>query len=405
MRNLVIIGGLIIFGIIMFSCSVYTVDQTEQAILTRFGEVQGEVKTAPGLYFKAPFNIDKVATYDKRLLRIDAPPQDMLDKNLLLLDIDVYARYRIIEAVQFRKTLSNEENARRVLGQKVNAALRAEVAQLERPQIIGGDVETDEEGLAITDEEGNSRVTATESRTDMLGRVLAAVREDLADEPESFGVEMVDVRIKRADFPAAVSGRVFARMESEREKIARRLRAEGEERSRTIRAEANRDVEVILAQADQRSNQLRGQGEAKAIAILAEALGADPEFFAFRRSLNAYREFFDQGTTVILSADADLFKFLDSPGSGSERASPEESMSQGEEMSLEDSMSQGMSQGEGTSSEESMSQGEGTSSEESMSQGEGTSSEDSMSQGEETSLEESMSQGEEALPETSEETS
>jgi membrane protease subunit HflC len=401
MRNLVIIGGLIIFGIIMFSCSVYTVDQTEQAILTRFGEVQGEVKTAPGLYFKAPFNIDKVATYDKRLLRIDAPPQDMLDKNLLLLDIDVYARYRIIEAVQFRKTLSNEENARRVLGQKVNAALRAEVAQLERPQIIGGDVETDEEGLAITDEEGNSRVTATESRTDMLGRVLAAVREDLADEPESFGVEMVDVRIKRADFPAAVSGRVFARMESEREKIARRLRAEGEERSRTIRAEANRDVEVILAQADQRSNQLRGQGEAKAIAILAEALGADPEFFAFRRSLNAYREFFDQGTTVILSAEADLFKFLDSPGSDSERASPEESMSQGEETSLEDSMSQG----EGTSSEESMSQGEGTSSEESMSQGEGTSSEDSMSQGEETSLEESMSQGEEALPETSEETS
>jgi membrane protease subunit HflC len=391
MRNLVIIGGLIIFGIIMFSCSVYTVDQTEQAILTRFGEVQGEVKTAPGLYFKAPFNIDKVATYDKRLLRIDAPPQDMLDKNLLLLDIDVYARYRIIEAVQFRKTLSNEENARRVLGQKVNAALRAEVAQLERPQIIGGDVETDEEGLAITDEEGNSRVTATESRTDMLGRVLAAVREDLADEPESFGVEMVDVRIKRADFPAAVSGRVFARMESEREKIARRLRAEGEERSRTIRAEANRDVEVILAQADQRSNQLRGQGEAKAIAILAEALGADPEFFAFRRSLNAYREFFDQGTTVILSAEADLFKFLDSPGSGSERASPEESMSQGEGTASEESMSQG----EGT-----MSQGEGT-----MSQGEGTSSEDSMSQGEETSLEESMSQGEEALPETSEETS
>jgi membrane protease subunit HflC len=391
MRNLVIIGGLIIFGIIMFSCSVYTVDQTEQAILTRFGEVQGEVKTAPGLYFKAPFNIDKVATYDKRLLRIDAPPQDMLDKNLLLLDIDVYARYRIIEAVQFRKTLSNEENARRVLGQKVNAALRAEVAQLERPQIIGGDVETDEEGLAITDEEGNSRVTATESRTDMLGRVLAAVREDLADEPESFGVEMVDVRIKRADFPAAVSGRVFARMESEREKIARRLRAEGEERSRTIRAEANRDVEVILAQADRRSNQLRGQGEAKAIAILAEALGADPEFFAFRRSLNAYREFFDQGTTVILSAEADLFKFLDSPGSGSERASPEESMSQGEGTASEESMSQG----EGT-----MSQGEGT-----MSQGEGTSSEDSMSQGEETSLEESMSQGEEALPETSEETS
>ena len=314
MRNLLFIGGFVIFGIIMFSCSVYTVDETEQAILTRFGEVQGDVKTQPGLYFKAPFNIDQVTTYDKRLLRIDAQPQEMLDINLLLLDIDVYARYRITEAIQFRKTLNTEENARRVLGQKVNAALRAEVAQLQRSAIIGGDVEIDEEGLAITDDEGNSRVTATESRTEMLGRVLAAVREDLADEPEAFGVEMVDVRIKRADFPAEVSDRVFARMESEREKIARRLRAEGEERSRNIRAEANRDVEVILAEADRTSNQLRGAGEASAIAILAEALGEDPEFFAFRRSLEAYREFFDQGTTVILSADADLFQFLDTSG-------------------------------------------------------------------------------------------
>ena len=314
MRNLLIIGGLLIFGLIVFSCSVYTVDETEQAILTRFGEVKGGVKTDPGLYFKAPFNIDTVTTYDKRLLRIDAPPQEMLDKNLLLLDIDVYARYRIVDAVQFRKTLSTEENARRTLGQRVNAALRAEVTQLERSEIIGGDVDIDEEGLAITDDEGNSRVTATESRTEMLDRVLAAVVADLADETEDFGVVMVDVRIKRADFPAAVSGRVFARMESEREKIARRLRAEGEERSRTIRAEANRDVEVILAQADRTSNQLRGTGEARAIAILADALGADPEFFAFRRSLDAYRAFFDEGTTVILSAGAELFQFLDNSG-------------------------------------------------------------------------------------------
>ena len=314
MRNLLIIAGLLIFGIIVFSCSVYTVDETEQAILTRFGEVQGGVKTDPGLYFKAPFSIDKVTTYDKRLLRIDAPPQEMLDKNLLLLDIDVYARYRIVDAVQFRKTLNTEENARRTLGQRVNAALRAEVTQLERSDIIGGDVELDDEGLAITDDEGNSRVTATETRTEMLNRVLASVVADLADEPEDFGVRMIDVRIKRADFPQAVSGRVFARMQSEREKIARRLRAEGEERSRTIRAEANQEVEVILAEADRTSNQLRGAGEARAIAILAEALGADPEFFAFRRSLEAYRQFFDQGTTVILSADADLFSFLDSPG-------------------------------------------------------------------------------------------
>ncbi len=314
MRNLLLIGGFVIFGIIMFSCSVYTVDETEQAIVTRFGEVQGDVKTVPGLYFKAPFNIDQATTYDKRLLRIDAPPQEMLDVNLLLLDIDSYARYRIIDAIQFRKTLNSEENARRVLGQKVNAALRAEVAQLERPQIIGGEVKLDPDGNPVTDDEGDTEVTATESRTQMLTRVLAAVKEDLADEPEPFGVEMVDVRIKRADFPDAVSDRVFARMESEREKIARRLRAEGEEESRDIRAQANRQVEVILADADRTSNRLRGEGEAQAIAILAEALEQDPEFFSFRRSLEAYRSIFDPGTTVILSADSPLFQFLDTAG-------------------------------------------------------------------------------------------
>jgi membrane protease subunit HflC len=317
MRNLLIIGGLLIFGLIVFSCSVYTVDETEQVILTRFGEVQS-VETLPGLYFKAPFNIDRVTTYEKRVLRIDAPPERMLDVNLNILEIDVYARYRIIDAVQFRKTLNTEENARRVLGQKINAALRAEVAGRTREEIIGGKVELDELDNPITDDEGNSKVEATDTRTELLGRVLQSVQRDLEGEAEPFGVEMRDVRIKRADFPGEVSERVFERMRSEREKIARRLRAEGEEESRRVRSDANRRAEIILAEADRDSNRLRGDGEAQAIAILAEALEQDPEFFAFRRSLEAYRQFLNTGTTVILSAEADLFQFLDSPGASSE---------------------------------------------------------------------------------------
>ena len=313
MRNLLIIGGFLIFGLIVFSCSVFTVDETEQVIVTRFGEVQN-VETNPGLYFKAPFNIDQVTRYEKRVLRIDAPVERMLDVNLNILEIDVYARYRITDSVEFRKTLNTEENARRVLGQKINAALRAEIADRTREEIIGGDPELDEDGSPITDDEGNTRVLATESRTVLLDRVLAAVQKDLEEEAQPFGVAMLDVRIKRADFPGEVSGRVFERMRSEREKIARRLRAEGEEESRRIRAEANRDAEIILAEADRDSNRLRGDGEAQSIAILAEALEEDPEFFAFRRSLEAYRQFFNQGTTVILSADAELFQFLDNPG-------------------------------------------------------------------------------------------
>jgi len=281
-------------------------------IVTRFGEVQA-VKTSPGLYFKVPF-LDAVSTYDRRVLRIDAPPQRMLDKDINILEIDAYARYRILDSVQFRKTLQSTENAGRVLGQRINASLRAEVAARNREQIIGGDVELDDQGNPLTDEEGNTQVFATESRTEMLDKVLSAIRAALAQEREPFGIEMLDVRIKRADFPTEVSGRVFERMRSERERIARSRRAEGEEEARRTRARADRDVEIILAEADQEANGLRGEGEAEAIRILAEALNKDPEFFAFQRSLEAYRSFLNTQTTIILSTEADIFKFLQGPG-------------------------------------------------------------------------------------------
>ena len=204
-----------------------------------------------------------------------------------------------------------------MIGQRINAALRAAVADRSREQIIGGDVELDEDGNPITDSEGNAEVIATDSRTIMMDEVLAAVQAELAQESPPFGIEMLDVRIKRADFPGEVSGRIFERMRSDREKIGRQLRAEGEEEARRRRAGADRDVEIILAEADGTAARLRGEGEALAISILAEALQADPEFFAFRRSLEAYRVFMNPGTTVIMSADADLFRYLASPGSGS----------------------------------------------------------------------------------------
>lgn len=292
--------------------ALYVVDVTQQVIVTRFGDVQ-TVKTSPGLYLKLPF-LDAISSYDRRVLRIDAPPQRMLDKDINILEIDAYARYKILDAVQFRKTLQSTENAGRVLGQRINASLRAEVASRNREQIIGGDVELDAQGNPLTDEEGNTQVFATETRTQMLDKVLASIRAALAQEREPFGIEMLDVRIKRADFPTEVSGRVFERMRSERERIARSRRAEGEEEARRTRARADRDVEIILAEADQKANVLRGEGEAAAIRILADALNEDPEFFAFQRSLEAYRNFLNTQTTVILSSEADIFKFLQGPG-------------------------------------------------------------------------------------------
>ena len=316
MKILIVVGVIVVIALILVNTGLYVVDEREQVIITRFGQVQ-TVSRSPGLYLKMPF-VDTATSYDRRVLRIDAPPERMLDKDINILEIDAYARYQIVDPVQFRKTLQSEENARRVLGQRINAALRAQVAERSREEIIGGDVELDDEGNPVTDEEGNSQVSATENRAIMLNEVLAAIRDELAAEPESFGIVMHDVRIKRADFPGEVSGRVFERMRSDREKIGRKLRAEGEEESRRRRARADRTVEVILAQADQEANRLRGEGEAEAIKILPEALSADPESFAFQRSLEAYRSIFNQRTTVILSSEADIFKYLQGPGIGEE---------------------------------------------------------------------------------------
>ena len=315
MRNLVITGVLVILALIIITQSLFIVQETEQVVVTRFGDVQS-VHTSPGLYFKAPF-VDSVINYDRRLLRIDAPPSQFLDRDINILEIDVYGRFRINDPRAFLQTLTTEENARSILAQRINSSLRAEVAERSREEIIGGDVELDESGEPVTDDEGNSRVQPTNSRTELLQDVIAAVQANLAQEDPSFGVEMIDIRVKRADFPQEVAGRIFERMRSDREKISRRLRAEGEEEARTRRAAADRDVEVILAGADRDASRLRGDGEAQAISILAESLNKDPEFFSFRRSLDAYKAFLNQRTTVILSSDAPIFRFLQSPGEGS----------------------------------------------------------------------------------------
>ena len=315
MRNLVIAGVIVVLALIVISQSLYVVQETEQVVVTRFGDVQS-VQTTPGLNIKAPF-VDTVTSYDKRLLRIDAPPDRFLDQDINILEIDVYGRFRINDPRAFLQVVNTEENARRILAQRINSALRAVVANRTREEIIGGDVELDDSGEPVTDDEGNSRVRPTNSRTELLEEVLLKVQQDLAQEDPSFGLEMVDIRIKRADFPQEVAGRIFERMRSDREKISRRLRAEGEEEARTRRAAADRDVEVILAAADRDADRLRGDGEAQAIKILAESLNKDPDFFSFRRSLEAYTEFLNERTTLILSSEAPIFKFLQSPGEGS----------------------------------------------------------------------------------------
>lgn len=309
MRNLIIIAVIIVVALVVLRQSLYIVDETEQVIILRFGEVV-DTRTTPGLNLKAPF-VDTVVRMDKRILRIDAPPVSMPDQDKENLVIDIYARYRITDPVQFRKTLQTENNARSRLGDIVTSSLRDQVALRDRTDIIGAKPQTDENGVTIVDEEGLPLVEAQETRTEILNEVLARVRD--ITQRDNFGIQMTDVRIKRADFPEAVTDTIFTRMRAERNRIAARFRAEGEEEDRKIRATTDRERDVILATAQRDSNRIRGEGEAEAIKILAEALNKDPEFFAFLRSLETYQSIIRPQDTLILSSDSPLFTYLASP--------------------------------------------------------------------------------------------
>jgi len=310
MKSLIIIGVIALVALIVLSQALYVVDITEQVLVTRFGDPI-DVRQTPGLYVKAPF-IDTALTFNKRVLRIDAPPVSMPDKDKQNLTIDSYARYRIIDSLKFFKTLQTENTAASRIGDIVTSSLRDEIAGRPRTEIIGAEPIVDPvTGEQITGEEGRRLIESTESRTELLDNVLANVQVRV--EEGDFGIEIIDVRLKRADFSDRVQETIFNRMRAERNKIATRLRSEGDEQDLRIRAAANKDREIILAKADQTSNEVRGRGEAEAIRILADALNRDPEFFAFRRSLEAYQKFLNQQTTVILSSDADIFRFLQEP--------------------------------------------------------------------------------------------
>jgi len=263
---------------------VFVVDETEVAIVTRFGELQG-VQENPGLNFKTPF-VEKVTTYEKRLLIFDAPPQSMLTRDKKRLEIDVYARGRIVNPRLFRETVFTEANAATVAIPIISSSLREEIAKDDQIEII-----------AVNREE-----------------IMIRVRDAVAPQLVPFGIEVIDIRIKRADFPATIADSVYARMQAERKRIADRERAEGAERDAEVRASVDREAAIIRAEATRDAQITRGEGEAESVKIFAEALQQDPDFYAFQRSLQAYRTFLPDGnTTLVLPADSELFQFLQSP--------------------------------------------------------------------------------------------
>jgi membrane protease subunit HflC len=271
---------LVILGLVVVRQACFTVNETEQVIITQFGEYKRTIQN-PGLAFKTPF-LQTVNRFDRRILTSDAPKAEYLTQDKKRLVADPVTRWRIADPLQFYKTVRDESGARARLDDLVLSELRREVASHTFDLVIGPKRET------------------------IMDNVAKSAREKARE----FGIEVVDVRIKRADLPQEVQQSVFQRMQAEREREAKRYRSEGDEESAKLKAETDKQRTIVLAQAKQDAEKLRGEGDATATRIYAEAYGKDPEFYALVRSLQAYELFLGKRSTLVLSADSPLLRYL-----------------------------------------------------------------------------------------------
>ena len=260
--------------------AVFIVDETNTAIVTRFGEPI-KTTTTPGLNFKIPF-IDQVRKFEKRLLIFDAPPDSLLTSDKKRLVIDVYARGKIVDPLLFFKTTRNETLAASRAIDIISSELRREIASDLQVEII----KTNRE------------------------QIMNKVKQQSNPKIREFGIELVDVRIKRADFPAEIAESIYGRMQAERKRKADKERAEAAEVDLTVRSEVDKDAAIIKAKADKEAKIIVGNAEAAAIKILSEAHARNPEFFQFLRQLEAYENSFNANTTIIIPKDSNILDSL-----------------------------------------------------------------------------------------------
>ena len=270
--------------------ALFTVQQTEQALVLRFGEpVAGRgLVTTPGLHYKLPL-IETVVTLDNRLLDLESPQQEVIASDNQRLVVDAFLRYRITDPLKFYQTVGTTDGARNQLGSVLNSALR---------RVLGG-------------------ATITDIVRDKRDELMSAILKTVNQEGDRIGVNVLDTRIRRADFPREISDGVFRRMVSERQREAAEFRAQGAEISQRIKAKADRDVTVLTAEAQQKADVTRGEGDAERNRIFAEAYGRDPDFFAFYRSMQAYETSLKPGDTrLVVSPTSDFFRYFSDPAGG-----------------------------------------------------------------------------------------
>ena len=274
---------LFVVAIVAYS-SLFTVQQTEQALVVRFGKPV-DIATEPGLHFKAPF-IDTVIPVDKRILDLENPSQEVIASDQKRLVVDAFARYRIKDALRFYQSVGSIQAANLQLTTLLNAAMRRVLGEVTFIQVV-----RDEREL-----------------------LMARIRDQLDHEADGYGIQVVDVRIRRADLPEQNSQAVYQRMQTERQREAAEFRAQGGQKAQEIRSNADREATVIVAEASSQAEQIRGEGDAERNRLFAEAYGKDQDFFAFYRSMAAYENGLKStDTRFLLTPDSDFFRFFGSP--------------------------------------------------------------------------------------------
>ena len=269
-----------ILAVVGFS-SIFIVDETQQVVILQLGKPVKTI-TEPGLNVKLPFPLQEKITFDDRLLEYDSPPEEILSKDKKSLIVDNYVRWKIVDPLQFLKTVQAIPTAKSRMDDIVYSELRRELGTHDMVEII---TENREEIMDIVTRQSN---TAT----------------------LSYGISVVDVRIRRVDLPAENEESIYARMEAERKRQANKFRSEGEEEAQKIRAATDRDKTIILADAYKEAEKIRGEGDAKAVQIYARSYSADPKFYEFVRTLDTYKQVVDDKTTLVLPSGSKLFKLL-----------------------------------------------------------------------------------------------
>lgn len=279
--QLVAIGVLGFLILILIGGSpFFIVDIIQTAIVVQLGKPIRTI-TEPGLKFKIPF-IQDVIKFDKRLLDYDSEPQDVVTRDKKTLVIDNFAKWRIVEPLRFYEAFRTEEAARARLDDIIYSELRVDLGQHDLSEII------------------------SQNRSDIMATVTRIANEKALE----YGIEIKDVRLKRADLPEQNEKAVFSRMQAERGREAKRYRSEGEEEAQKIRSTAEKEREILLAEAYNQQQQLMGSGDAKAFRIYAEAYGRDPAFFEFLLSMEAYKKVLNKNTKLVLTPESEFFKFI-----------------------------------------------------------------------------------------------